>query len=82
MDRIITVRDLSNRPRQAACSDRKPSAQQWNDDKACRAYFDDLLMGRRAKRRVFSANVRGELWLLREYFQRTRLTTDGQLEIV
>ncbi|HET7095887.1 MAG TPA: hypothetical protein VFJ68_00765, partial [Casimicrobiaceae bacterium] len=50
-------------------------AQQWNDDEACRAYFDDLLMGRRAKRRGFSANVRGELWVLREYFQRTRLTT-------
>jgi hypothetical protein len=57
-------------------------AQQWNDDKACRAYFDDLLAGRRGKRRGFPVNVRRELWLLREYYQRTRLTTDGQLAIV
>lgn len=57
-------------------------AQQWNDDKACRAYFDDLLTGRRAKRRGFPANVRRELWVLREYYQKTRLTTDdGQLEL-
>ena len=57
-------------------------AQQWNDDKACRAYFDDLLMGRRSKRRGFPVNVRRELWLLREYYQRTRMATDGQLAIV
>ena len=57
-------------------------AHQWNDDKACRAYFDDLLMGRRAKRRGFPANVRRELRLLREYYQRMRLMTDGQLETV
>jgi len=57
-------------------------AQQWNDDNACRAYFDDLLMGRRSKRRGFPVNVRRELWLLREYYQRTRMTTDGQLAIV
>jgi hypothetical protein len=57
-------------------------AQQWNDDKACRAYFEDLLMGRRSKRRGFPPNVRRELWLLREYYQRTRMKTDGQLEIV
>jgi hypothetical protein len=57
-------------------------AQQWNDDRACRAYFDDLLMGRRATRRGFPVNVRRELWLLREYYQRTRMTTDRHLEIV
>ena len=57
-------------------------AQQWNDDKACRAYFDDLLMGRRSKRRGFPVNVRRELWVLREYYQRTRMTTDGHLAIV
>ena len=57
-------------------------AQQWNDDKACRAYFDDLLMGRRSKRRGFPVNVRRELWLLREYYQRTRMATDGQLAFV
>jgi hypothetical protein len=57
-------------------------AQQWNDEKACSAYFDDLLMGRRAKRRGFPPNVRRELWQLREYYQRRRLTTDGQLAIV
>jgi len=32
-------------------------AQEWNDDKACRAYFDDLLTGRRAKRRGFPVRV-------------------------
>jgi hypothetical protein len=53
-------------------------AQQWNDDKACRAYFDDLLAGRRGRRRGFPVNVRRELWQLREYYQRSRLTTDGE----
>jgi len=57
-------------------------AQQWNDDKACRAYFDDLLAGRRGKRRGFPVNVRRELWSLREYYQRIRMTTDGHLAIV
>ena len=57
-------------------------AQQWNDDRACHAYFDDLLTGRRGKRRGFPVNVRRELWLLREYYQRTRMTTDGHLAIV
>ena len=57
-------------------------AQQWNDDKACRAYFDDLLAGRRGRRRGFPVGVRRELWVLREYYQRIRLTTDGHLAIV
>ena len=57
-------------------------AQQWNDRKACCAYFDDLLMGRRSKRRGFPVSVRRELWLLREYYQRTRMMTDGRLAIV
>jgi hypothetical protein len=57
-------------------------AQQWNDDKACRAYFEELLTGRRGKRRGFPANVRRELWVLREFYQRSRLTTDGHLAIV
>jgi hypothetical protein len=57
-------------------------AQQWNDDNACRAYFDELLTGRRGKRRGFPVNVRRELWVLREYYQRLRLTTDGHLAIV
>ena len=56
-------------------------AQQWNDDNACRAYFDELLKGRRGKRRGFPVNVRRELWVLREFYQRTRLT-DGHLAIV
>jgi len=57
-------------------------AQQWNDDKACRAYFDDLLTGRRGKRRGFPANVRRELWTLRAHYQRIRVTVDGPLAIV
>ena len=57
-------------------------AQQWNDDNSCRAYFDELLKGRRGKRRGFPVNVRRELWVLREFYQRTRLTTDGHLAIV
>jgi len=57
-------------------------AQQWNDDNACRAYFDELLTGRRGKRRGFPVNVRREIWTLREHYQRTRLRTDGGLELV
>ena len=57
-------------------------AQQWNDDKACRAYFDELLTGRRGKRRGFPVNVRREIWVLREYYQRMSLRTDGDLAIV
>ena len=57
-------------------------AQQWNDDNACRAYFDELLTGRRGKRRGFPVTVRRELWQLREYYQRVRFTTDGRLAIV
>ena len=57
-------------------------AQQWNDDNACRAYFDELLKGRRGKRRGFPVNVRRELWVLREHYQRTRLTSGGQLALV
>lgn len=56
--------------------------QQWNDDNACRAYFNDLLTGRRGKRRGFPVSVRRELWVLREYYQRIRLTPDGHLAIV
>ena len=55
-------------------------AQQWNDDKACRAYFDELLTGRRGKRRGFPAHVRRELWELREHY--LRVTTGGHLSIV
>jgi len=55
-------------------------AQQWNDDKACRAYFDELLTGRRGKRRGFPAHVRRELWELREHY--LRITTGGRLTIV
>ena len=55
-------------------------AQQWNDDKACRAYFDELLTGRRGKRRGFPAHVRRELWELREHY--LRVTTGGRLSIV
>ena len=54
-------------------------AQQWNDDNACGAYFDELLTGRRGKRRGFPVHVRRELWVLREHYQRTRLNTDGHL---
>jgi hypothetical protein len=54
-------------------------AQQWNDDKACRAYFDELLTGRRGKRRGFPAHVRRELWELREHY--LRVTTGGRLSI-
>jgi len=57
-------------------------AQQWNDDKACLAYFDELLTDRRGKRRGFLANVRRELWALRSLYQRTRLTTARHLAIV
>jgi len=57
-------------------------AHQWNDDKACRAYFDDLLAGRRAKRRGFPVSVRRELWVLRKYYHRIRLTSDGPLRLV
>ena len=55
-------------------------AQHWNDDKACRAYFDELLTGRRGKRRGFPAHVRREIWALREHY--LRITTGGQLSIV
>ena len=55
-------------------------AQQWNDDKACRAYFDELLTGRRGKRRGFPTHVRRELWELREHY--LRVTTGGRLSIV
>jgi len=41
-----------------------------------------LLTGRRGKRRGFPVNVRREIWTLREYYQRTRLRTDGGLELV
>ena len=54
-------------------------AQQWNDDKACRAYFDDLLTGRRRRRRGFPAHVRRELWELREHY--LRVTTGARLTI-
>jgi len=57
-------------------------AQQWNDDNACRAYFDELLKGRRGNRRGFPVEVRRELWGLREYHQRMRLPTGGQLALV
>jgi hypothetical protein len=57
-------------------------AQQWNDDKACRAYFDELLTGRRGKRRGFPVNVRREIWVLREYYQRICLRTEGDPAIV
>ena len=55
-------------------------AQHWNDEKACRAYFDELLTGRRGKRRGFPAHVRREIWALREHY--LRITTPGQLSIV
>ena len=56
-------------------------AQQWNDYSACNAYFDDLLVGRRGKRRGFSPEVQAELRILRYYIQRMRLQT-GSLSVV
>jgi hypothetical protein len=57
-------------------------AQQWNDEKACSAYFDELLKGRRANRQGFPVNVRRELWTLREHFMRVRLKAGGGLAVV
>ena len=57
-------------------------AQHWSDDKACRAYFDELLTGRRGKRRGFPAHVRRELWVLREHYHHLGLRTGGHLAIV
>src|SRR4030095_6366913 len=45
-------------------------APPWSDETACRAYFDELLTGRRGKRRGFPAHVRRELWELREHYLR------------
>ena len=55
-------------------------AQQWNDEKACRAYFEDLLTGRRGTRRGFPAHIRRELWELRKHY--LRVTAGGRLTLV
>ena len=62
-------------------------AQQWNDYDACWAYFDELLAGRRAGRQGFPANMRREIWTLREHFRREhfremRRMTGSELAIV
>jgi hypothetical protein len=57
-------------------------AQQWNDHSACRAYFDELLKGRRESRRGFPAVVRAELRGLRHYHERLRVPTGDGLALV
>ena len=57
-------------------------AQQWNDTAACRAYLDDLLVGRRPDRGGFSADVRKDIWDLREYFVLWRLLAGGDSAVV
>jgi len=44
-------------------------AQQWHDYKACCAYLDELLTGRRAERRGFPIDVRWEIWALRKFIR-------------
>jgi hypothetical protein len=50
-------------------------AQQWSDYDACHAYFDELLTGRRPNRHGFPADVRREIWTLREHYIGSRLTS-------
>jgi hypothetical protein len=57
-------------------------AQQWNDERACSAYFDELLKGRRSNRQGFPADVRRELWVLREHFMSVRLKAGGGLAVI
>ena len=44
-------------------------AQEWKDYKACSAYLDELLAGRRAERQGFPINVRWEIWTLRKFIR-------------
>ena len=44
-------------------------AQEWQDYKACSAYLDELLAGRRAERQGFPINVRWEIWTLRKFIR-------------
>lgn len=57
-------------------------AQQWNDPTACRAYFDELLVGRRPTRQGFPADVRRDIWELREHFMHSRMAAGGDSAIV
>ncbi len=57
-------------------------AQQWNDENACTAYFNELLKGRRSNRQGFPADVRRELWTLREHYMRSRLKSGGGLAVI
>jgi hypothetical protein len=41
---------------------------QWEDRRACPAYFEELLMDRRGGRRGFPAEVRRDLSRLRNYW--------------
>ena len=43
-------------------------AMQWEDRRACPAYFEELLMDRRGGRRGFPAEVRRDLSRLRNYW--------------
>ena len=47
-------------------------AHQWNDDEACRAYFDGLLVDRRGNRQGFPAAVQADIRILQEYFLHSR----------
>jgi len=46
-------------------------AHQWNDRVACDAYFASLLIDRRGARKGFTDDVRSDLEMLLDYFQRT-----------
>ena len=49
-------------------------AMQWNDRRACPAYFEELLIDRRGGRRGFPADVRHDLTKLRDYWYSHDLT--------
>lgn len=48
----------------------------WGNPTACRAYFDDLLVDRRGKRKGFPPDVLRDLQRLRDYFCNLTLTLE------
>lgn len=56
--------------------------RQWNENKACCAYFDDLLTDRRGNRQGFPRDVYRELKALREYYLRLGLSGDDGLSLL
>jgi hypothetical protein len=75
LDRLMpaSVRWIANLPvefRPVALAAKYPRivnliAWQWHDHKACCAYLDELLAGRRPGRRGFPTEISWELWTIR-----------------